>query len=290
MARKQNRVAQPTVVEAPVAIDVVASEEQSTAVAVVGHLADVPQGRAMIEAGTDQDQDPAPVAHVSSEIAEAFGMVELVPTGLVVLTENTGECLTDANVAAIEATEVEQPVEVIPEVADVALRLPGLLTASAAHDMAAFYASKLGMPLEIVRGNAVIETVMPGRVRAVASAMPRAVRTEGNGNLARALGMLGGMPLAPKVERDWSTYDARIEGGQFSNPKLWQQIHDAAEVADLDRLCAFNFAGSHDDGTGNTQAKNNGRYLRAMIAQVEATLADRAATAAFETDMERLIA
>jgi hypothetical protein len=289
--------------------------QTETAVTVVEQpAAEIPQGWTMIEGGVEAGQ-PEVVAHVSADVAEVFGMTELVPAGLVVVTDadtatdagepqgepvaDSGEWLTDANITAIaaagepaavvEPTTAEQPAAaiepatVVPEVADIVIRLPGLLTESAARDMAAFYAAKLGQPLELVRAGVTIAMVMPGRAGARAAATPRpATRTEGsNANLDRALAHLNGTttPQPAQPARDWSTYDARevCFGGNASNIKVWQQIKTAAEALDIDQLRAFNFAGARDDLSGNTYTKNNGRYLRAMIGKVEAEIEAREA-------------
>lgn len=250
-------------------VDVVASE------------AAVAPGWTVIEGGFEPDM----ISVLPALQADDDGMGEMLPVEGAA-RETVAHVLADVADAFGLGGQVEAPV-----VADVALRLPVMLmTEEGARQLAEIFASKVGMPIELLRDGAVIGTVLPGRAGARAAATPCAAKTDGGGNLARAMAHLGG--TVTKVERDWSTYDARevCFGGNASNIKVWKAIADAAEAGDIDALRGFNFAGAHDDTTGNTYTKNNGRYLRAMIAKVESTLADRAATAAFECDMERLIA
>jgi hypothetical protein len=120
----------------------------------------------------------------------------------------------DANIAAIQAPVIEAVV------ANVSLRLPVMfLTESAARQMAELFCAKLGMPIELIRDGAVVDTVFRGGGRAVASATRVAKVKE---------------VAPPKAERDWATFDPTSTWG--ANPasyaqayfRQWQAIRGAA--------------------------------------------------------------
>jgi hypothetical protein len=288
MARK-NRIAVEQLGDAQTAvqpdpIETLAIEGlSSTDHAVVDvEAASTPVGWTEIEAG--HEVEPDVVAHVPADVADAFGMTTLVSSGLVVVEGG----------AEIEATPVDATVEQHDEpaapvaVADTLLRLPGLHVVAAARDLAAFYAGRIGSPIELVSAAGVlIETMYPRAGRAAG----RASADGNNANLQRALRHLSsggsGQSAEPAQVVDWGVWnDADLE----SSPQnagilnLKHRIEDAFNAGDMDALLAFNFKGSkvEDEKSASTYYKRAGKFLRAKIATLETVMVEREAKRAAE--------
>ena len=238
----------------PAVVDVVAPQAAPSA--------PVDDVTAYADAGPGLDYIPVGdvVAHVSPEFIEAFGMAGLVKAGLV-----------------------------IPEVAPVAVaasldyvvRLPGRFDELSAREMAAWLAGRLGQPVEVATthvgdiGGAVVAKVFPGSARGTSVARTPSV-ARGDGGLGRAIAEM--TTRMGKPERDWSTFtSAEIPESNASVRKVRDAVQDAAEALDLDRLLAFDFAGAHEDGRGNSGQRFCGNYLRNRIAYVRSVLAANAA-------------
>lgn len=147
-----------------------------------------------------------------------------------------------------------------------------------ARYMAQVFADKLGSPMKVAlsvdgfgRG---ADSFFPGMGKRSAAAlrMPRVAKvTEGK------------VAAEPKAERDWLAFDGVAQWGDNPAPyakgyiKVWQKVTAMGVVGDLDGLLAEDFAGSHDDGRGNSGQQMNGKVLRAWIAKVRADLAEREA-------------
>ena len=263
--------------EAPAEYDTAEDAISGAVCDVVAGLADVDEGDVDAPVLTDLDVSrgfasvqggvSTVAAHVSAEVADAFGMRSLVASGLVVVQP-----------------EIAAPVAPAASVTDYVIRVPGRFDEASAREMALFYAGRLGVPLELVNAasGAVLASVMPSSARGASVArVPTVAR--GDGGLGRAIAEMTQRVTAAKAPRDWSTYsDAEIPESNASCRKTRNAIQEASEALDLDRLLAFGFAGSADDGTGNTYTRYNGNYLRNRIEYVRAALAEAAVRRAAE--------
>lgn len=156
-----------------------------------------------------------------------------------------------------------------PIAADCVVRvdLPAML-ASDARAMAQRVADMTGVAINVIGPNG------------VESVAPRRGGGGGGKRVASVVKLIDATAPTVKAERDWIAFDGVAQWGD--NPasyakgyvKLWQAITAAGKRLDLDRLQAYDFAGSREDGTGNSGGKMNGNVLRAWIAKVRS---DRAA-------------
>lgn len=209
-----------------------------------------------------------PVAHVSGDVAELFGMGDLVTAGLVVIDGDAS--VTDAALEVVASEPSPSPFAALVAdfkpvmVADSVVRvdLPAMV-AGEARLMAQRIADLTG---------ATVTVTGPDGDEAIAP------RSRGGSRVAAASGgATAKAPRAPKAERDWLAFDGEAQWGGSDTPwargyvKVWRAIRDAANKLDMDSLLAFDFAGAHDDGTGNSFSKSNGGYLRAQIAKVRAS-------------------
>lgn len=223
-------------------------------------------GMGMMEAVTSD----APVARVSADVAEMFGMGSMVDAGLVVIDVD----VTDAAIEVVASEPVVSPFAALvaahkPVVADcvVSVALPAMLTVDA-RAMALRIADLTGVAVTVTGPNGA-ESIAP---RSRGAKAVRVTTVASDGERSTVVRLTPGLTVAG----DWLTYDARVvctHPGNASNIKRWEQIREAGARFDLDTLRAMDFAGARDDTSGNTYTKNNGRYLRAMIGKVEAAQA-----------------